>query len=132
MAGYTLVNLKDVEDQAPKFDLSPDLEARFAHDDLELQRAGLSYQRLAPNFRAPFGHRHAEQEEIYLVLAGSGRFKLDDDVIEVKPLDALRVPPETTRGVEAGPAGLEYVAFGAPREGSEPNDAETKPDWWSD
>lgn len=68
MAGYTIVNLKDVEDQAPKFGFAPNLEARFASTPLELEKSGVSYQRLAPNFRAPFSHRHKVQEEVYVVV----------------------------------------------------------------
>ena len=129
MAGYTVVNLKEVEDQAPRFGVSPDLEARMARVALELEHSGVSYQRLAPGFRVPFGHRHKRQEEIYVVLSGSVRVKLDDDVVELKPLDAVRVAKETMRGFEAGPEGVELLAIGAPNTG--PGDAETVPGWWS-
>ena len=79
MAAYTKVNLKDdVEDQAPNFGLAPNLEARMARVPLRLEQSGLSYQRLAPNFRVPFGHRHKTQEEVYLVVSGSVRVKLED------------------------------------------------------
>ena len=83
MAGYTIVNLRDVEDQAPKFGLSPNLQARFPGDSLGLEKSGISLQRLAPNFRVPFGHKQKEQEELYVVLAGSARVKLDDEVVEL-------------------------------------------------
>lgn len=129
MAGYTHKNLlADVEDMAPQFGLAPNLEARFARTALDCERTGISHQRLAPNFRVPFGHRHAEQEEIYVVLSGSGRAKLDDDFVDLKPLDALRVAPATVRAFEAGPEGLELIAFGAPR--GEDNDSELRQDWW--
>lgn len=131
MSAYTKVNLRgDVEDQAPKFGLAPELEARFAHDPLESEVTGLSYQRLAPGARVPFGHRHEAQEEIYVVLSGSGRAKLDGDLVELSALDALRIAPQTMRALEAGPEGLELVAFGAPR--GERNDAEMAAGWWSD
>ena len=129
MAGYTVVNLKEVEDQAPRFGVSPDLEARMARVALELEHSGVSYQRLAPGFRVPFGHRHKRQEEIYVVLSGSVRVKLDDDVVELKPLEAVRVAKETMRGFEAGPEGAELLAIGAPNTG--PGDADTVPGWWS-
>jgi uncharacterized cupin superfamily protein len=129
MAGYTVVNLKEVEDQAPRFGVSPDLEARMARVALELENSGVSYQRLAPGFRVPFGHKHKRQEEIYVVLSGSLRAKLEDDVVELKPLDAVRVAKETMRGFEAGPEGAELLAIGAPNTG--PGDAETVPGWWS-
>lgn len=130
MASYTVRNLQEVEDSAPAFGLSPQLEARFARDALGLERAGLSYQRLAPNARVPFGHRHREQEELYVVVAGSGRIKLDDDVVELGQWDAVRIPAETMRCLEAGPDGIGFLAFGAPYNG--PGDAELVPDWWSD
>ncbi len=130
MAGYAIVNLKEVEDQAPKFGFSPGLEARFARVPLGLKNSGIGYFRLAPNFRVPFRHKHERQEEVYVLVGGSARAKLDDEVIELKPWDALRVSPETVRGFEAGPEGAEYVAFGAPNTGN--RDAEPAPNWWTD
>ncbi len=129
MAGYTIKNLKEVEDSAPKFGLSPGLEARFAREPLELERSGVSYQRLAPDTRAPFGHRHKMQEELYLIVGGGGRIKLDDDVVELQQWDAVRISAETMRCIEAGPEGLELVAFGTPYTG--PGDAELSPGWWT-
>jgi mannose-6-phosphate isomerase-like protein (cupin superfamily) len=131
MADYTKVNLKeDVEDQAPNFGLAPDLEARMARVPLGLEHSGISYQRLAPNFRVPFGHKHKTQEEVYVVVSGSVRVKLEDEVVELKQWDAIRVPKETTRGFEAGPEGVEILAIGAPSTG--PGDAEVAQDWWGD
>jgi mannose-6-phosphate isomerase-like protein (cupin superfamily) len=127
---HTLVNLKDVEDMAPKFGYAPDLESRFARTALGLQNSGLSYFRVAPDYRIPFGHRHDEQEEVYLVVSGSARVKLDDEVIELATWDAIRVPPGTTRGLQGGPDGAEIIAFGAPN--TENKDAEIVPDWWTD
>ncbi len=130
MAGYTIKNLKEVEDSAPKFGLSPGLEARFARESLGLESSGVSYQRLAPNTRGPFGHRHNQQEELYLIVGGSGRIKLDDDVVALRRWDAVRISPETMRCLEAGPDGLELAAFGAPYTG--PGDADLTPGWWAD
>ncbi len=130
MAGYTIQNLKDVEDQAPNFGLSPQLEARMARVPLELENFGVSYQRLGPNFRVPFGHKHKNQEEVYLVVSGSMRAKVEDEVVELKQWDALRVHKDTMRGFEAGPEGAEIIAVGAPNTG--PGDAEVEQDWWSD
>ena len=131
MAAYTLKNLKaDVEDSAPGFGFAPDMEARFAREPLELQESGLSYLRLAPGFRVPFGHSHKSQEEVYVLVDGSGRLKLDDEVVELKRWDAVRIPKETTRNFEAGPDGAELILFGAPNAG--PGDAETKLGWWSE
>jgi mannose-6-phosphate isomerase-like protein (cupin superfamily) len=129
MSEYTKVNMKEVEDQAPKFGLSPDLEARFARVPLDAELVGVSYQRLAPNFRIPWGHTHKTQEEVYVLISGSATMKLGDDVVELKPWDAVRVPKETMRGFEAGPDGAEIVAIGAP---GGPGDAEMEQGWWSD
>jgi mannose-6-phosphate isomerase-like protein (cupin superfamily) len=130
MAGYTLVNLRDVEDMAPKFGFAPNVEARFARVPLELEQSGVSYFRIAPGFRMPFGHRHETQEEVYLVLSGSARMKLDDAVVELGAMDAVRVAPDTTRGMEAGADGAEIIAFGAPTQDN--RDAQLVPEWWTD
>jgi uncharacterized cupin superfamily protein len=129
VADYTVVNLKeDVEDKAPAFGYAPGLEARFARQTLGLEKSGLSYFRVAPGFRVPFGHRHTEQEEVYLVLSGGARVALDGEVVELKPWDAVRIPSGTMRGLEAGPLGAEVLAFGAPN--TENGDIEMEQDWW--
>jgi mannose-6-phosphate isomerase-like protein (cupin superfamily) len=131
VAGYTYKNLRaDVTDSAPRFGLGDSMEAHFARNALDCERSGISYQKLGPGFRVPFGHSHAEQEEIYVVLSGSGRAKLDDEIVDLEPLDALRVAATTVRAIEAGPEGLELIAFGAPR--TPENDAEMLPGWWAD
>ena len=132
MGDYTKVNLKsDVDDQAPNFGLSPNLEARFARGKLELEKSGVSYQKVAPGFRVPFGHTHSEQEEVYVILAGGGRAKVGDDVIELQAFDALRVAAGAWRGFEAGDEGVELVAFGARcGMGPDDNDTEMQPGWW--
>lgn len=133
MAGYTIVNLKQVEDSAPRFGLAPNLEARFAGRDFELQSSGVSYLRLAPGFRVPFGHKHRVQEELYVVVDGSARLKLDDGIVELARWDAVRVPGERMRCFEAGPDGAEILAYGAPRTSdSAASDAELTPGWWVD
>jgi uncharacterized cupin superfamily protein len=131
MGGYTKVNLKeDVDDQAPNFGLEGRIEARMARVALELENAGVTYQRLAPNFRVPFGHKHKRQEEIYILVSGSARIKLEDQVLELKPWDAVRVHKDTIRGFEGGPEGAELLAIGAPNTG--PGDAEVLQGWWAD
>jgi mannose-6-phosphate isomerase-like protein (cupin superfamily) len=128
-APYTVVNLKDVEDAAPSRGLSPNLEARFARKPLELEQSGLTYLRMAPGFREPFGHSHGTQEEVYVVISGSLRMKLDDEIVELRAWDAIRIPPQTVRGREAGPNGAEMLLFGAPQaEG----DGELLREWWTD
>ena len=129
MVGYTVKNLKEIEDQAPKFGFAPKLEARFARGAVEGQTLGLSLMTLAPNFRIPFGHKHSGQEEIYVVIRGSARIKVEDEVVELGEWDAIRFDRNTMRAVEAGPDGVEYLAFGA---GDDPRDAEMVPNWWSD
>jgi len=129
MADYTLVNLKEVEDQAPRFGLAPNIEARMARVALGLQHSGVSYQRLAPNFRLPFGHRHKQQEEVYVLVNGSARIKLEDEIVDLRPWDAVRVAKDTMRGFEAGPEGAELIAIGAPNTG--PGDADMAQGWWS-
>jgi mannose-6-phosphate isomerase-like protein (cupin superfamily) len=129
MAGYTKLNLKgDVEDQAPKFEMSPELEFRTARVPLELENSGVSYLGLAPNFRVPFGHHHNTQEEAYVLVSGSAKLKLDDEVIELKPFDAVRIHKDTMRNLESGPEGAEVVLFGAPNAGSD--DAQMEQGWW--
>jgi quercetin dioxygenase-like cupin family protein len=133
MADYTVKNLREIEDSAVKFGYAPDMSARFASGDLGLEKSGVSLQGLAPNKRGPFGHKHGEQEELYVVVAGGGRVKLDDEIVELRTWDALRVPPEVTRQFEAGPDGLELIAYGAPRTGdSAGGDVEMLLGWWSD
>jgi quercetin dioxygenase-like cupin family protein len=128
LAGYTHINLKDVEDMAPKFGMSPGIESRFARKALELEESGMGYYKLAPNYRLPFGHRHTEQEEIYLVVSGSARMKLDDEVVDLAQWDVVRVPGQIARGMEGGPDGAEIIAFGAPN--TENKDAEMVQDFW--
>jgi quercetin dioxygenase-like cupin family protein len=129
MANYTLRNLKDdVENSAEKFGLAPDLETRFGRTSLELEGGGFSYQSLAPDYEVPFGHRHRAQEEVYVVIAGSGRAKLDGEVQELRQWDALRVAPPVARGFAAGPDGMELLAIGF----GEGGDGETLENYWAD
>jgi mannose-6-phosphate isomerase-like protein (cupin superfamily) len=131
VADYTLLNLKrDVEDSGERFGYAPNMEARFARTALNLDKSGISYFKLAPGFRVPFGHRHAEQEEIYVVLSGNARVKLDDEVLELQEMDAVRIPVSTMRGFEAGPDGVEILAFGAPD--TDNKDIEMDQEFWPD
>lgn len=123
---YTIQNLRDVEDAAAAGGLGEVQEARFAGKPLDAQDTGLALQRVKPGRRQAFGHRHEKAEEIYVVLAGSGRAKLDDDVVELRPFDALRVAPGVARAFEGGPDGIELLALGPHHEG----DAEILADFW--
>lgn len=125
---YTLKNLKQVEDQAPNFGLAEMGESRFAREPLGAQSVGLAYYVLSPGKRQPFGHSHKEDEEIYVVLSGSGRARLGEEIVDLKPFDALRVAPSTTRAFEAGDDGLELLAFGGHHEG----DYQLVQDFWVD
>jgi uncharacterized cupin superfamily protein len=131
MSDYTHINLKtDVDDQAPNFGLSPNLEARMARVPLGLENSGVSYVRIAPGFRIPFGHRHKQQEEVYVLVNGSARIKIEDEVRDLKQWDAVRLHRDTLRGFEAGDDGAEFIAIGAPNTG--PGDADVIQEWWSD
>jgi mannose-6-phosphate isomerase-like protein (cupin superfamily) len=130
---FTLRNIKeDLEDIGPRFDGAPDLEFRAATKALELEKSALSYQRVPPGYRFPYGHSHTKQEEVYVVLRGSGRMKVDDEIVELKEWDAVRVPPGMWRGYEAGPEGLEILVIGAPNLGEDPReDVDGQRDWWA-
>ena len=129
MADYTRVNFKsDVEDMAPKFGYAPQVEARFARKNLELEKSGLSYFKIAPDFKMPFGHVHSEQEEIYVVVSGNAQAKIGDDVIDLGQWDAVRIPPGVLRSFGGGPDGAEILAFGAPN--TENADIEMQTGFW--
>jgi mannose-6-phosphate isomerase-like protein (cupin superfamily) len=131
---FTLINVReDLEDLGPRFDGAPDLEFRAATKALELEQSAVSYQRVPPDYRFPYGHTHRTQEEVYVVLRGSGRMKLDDEIVMLEQWDAVRVPPGTWRGYEAGPEGLELLVVGAPNLGEDPRgDVDGERDWWGD
>lgn len=128
MTDFTIKNLKEIDDSAA--DRGPDIEARFARKHLGSEHLGVTYFRYGPGYRSPFGHRHREQEEAYVVISGSGRVRLDDQVLELRPWDVLRVAPRVVRSFEGGPDGLELVAIGSDR--PEGGDGEMIPDHWSD
>ena len=125
---FTLKNLAEVDDSAPRFGYAEVQEARFAKDELDAEQTGVSYQRVKPGKRQAFAHRHDRAEEVYVVLRGSGQAKLDDDLVEVRALDAIRVAPGVTRAFQAGPDGLELLAVGPRHDG----DGAVLPGWWSD
>jgi mannose-6-phosphate isomerase-like protein (cupin superfamily) len=125
---YSIKNLREVEDSAPKHGFSETQEARFPRGDLETQTTGLAYHVVRPGKRQAFGHRHQDAEEVYVVLAGSGRVKLDDEVLDISAMDAIRVAPTVGRAFEAGDEGLELLAFGPRHAG----DGEIIQDFWGD
>ena len=123
---YSQVNLVDIEDVAPANGFGDRWEARVARTALGAQQTGVTHFRLLAGKRSPFSHRHAVAEEIYVILSGTGRLKLDDEIIDVRTLDAVRVRPEVARAFEAGSDGLEFLAFGP----HHPGDGEPVDDPW--
>jgi mannose-6-phosphate isomerase-like protein (cupin superfamily) len=128
MSAFSIKNFKEVDDSAA--DRGPDVEARFARKHLDSDHLGVSYFRYGSGFRAPFGHRHRQQEEAYVVVSGSGRVKLDDEVVELRQWDVLRVAPQVVRSFEAGPDGIELIAVGNDR--PEGGDGEMVQGHWAD
>jgi quercetin dioxygenase-like cupin family protein len=128
MANYTKLNLLELEDSVG--DRAPEIEGRFGRTKLGTRDLGVSHFRYAPRFRSTMGHRHREQEEAYVVVAGSGRVLLDGELVELRQWDAVRVAPEVVRAFEAGPDGLEVIAVGGPK--PEGGDGETAPAEWPD
>lgn len=125
---FTIVNLREIEDQAPGYGVGELQEMRPVRDALDCEQLGLSLQRTKPNQRGAFGHRHERQEEIYVIVAGSGRMKIGDQVQEIKVWDAIRVAATTPRAFEAGADGLDFLAIGAPMGNS--GDGEMLKDFW--
>jgi uncharacterized cupin superfamily protein len=130
MSDYTIVNLGDVDNVAPKFQMPEGIDVRFPKRDLGCTIGGIGVERLAPGVRMPFGHTHATQEEIFVVAEGSGRAKIDDEIHELRHWDIVRVGPGTMRNFEAGSDGITLIAFGAPI--AEESDGELVPGWWTD
>ena len=128
MTDYKRVNLKDVDNAAAE--RGPGLEARFGRKHLDSDHLGVSYFRYAPGFRVPYGHRHKLQEEAYVVVSGSGRMRLDDEIIDLAQWDLVRVAPNVVRAFEAGPDGLELIVAGSDR--PEEGDGELVQDFWTE
>jgi uncharacterized cupin superfamily protein len=123
---YTQINLAEIEDVAPANGFADRWQARAARTALGAQQTGVTHFRLLPGKRSPFVHRHASAEEIYVILSGTGRLKLDDDFLDVRALDAIRIAPAVARAFEAGSDGLEFLAFGP----HHPGDGELVDDEW--
>ena len=131
MAAYTVQNLKEIENQGVKFGIDEnDAEFRMAKDPLECTGCGITYMRLGSGWRTPFGHTHTTQEEIYVLVNGSARMKIDDEIVELQPFTAVRVSPEAMRSYEGGPEGADLIVIGTPRTGG--GDANVQPGWWTD
>ena len=128
MSRFTIKNLKDVEDSAGEG--TPGFEERFARKYLDSEHLGISYFRYGPDVRSPVAHSHREQEEAYVVVGGSGRVRLDDEVHPIGQWDVIRVSPEAIRAFEAGPDGLQLIAVGSDR--PEGGDGVLAPSAWID
>jgi len=113
MPDYAIVNLLEIDDSVEG--RVPGLEGRFSRKHLGSRDLGVSHFRYAPGTRTPGGHSHREQEEAYVVAAGSGRVRLDDEIREIRQWDVIRVAPEVVRGFESGPEGLDLIAIGGPK-----------------
>jgi uncharacterized cupin superfamily protein len=124
---YAKTNIDDAEDLAAKFGMSELGEARYIREDVGADAIGVTHYRMKPGKRTGFGHRHREAEEMYVVLAGSGRVKVDDDILDLRARDVVRVAPAAVREFEAGPDGMELLATGAHVEG----DGEMLQEWWT-
>jgi quercetin dioxygenase-like cupin family protein len=128
MSSYTILNLKEIEDSAGE--RAPGIEGRFSRKHLDSEHLGISYFRYAPGVRSPMAHSHREQEEAYVVVSGSGRIRLDDEIHELRQWDVVRIAPATVRAVEAGSDGLELIAVGSDR--PEGGDGVPAPSPWID
>ena len=126
--GYARINIDQVEDLAAKFGMGEIGEARYLREDVGAEAIGLTYYRMNPGKRTGFGHRHERAEEMYVVVAGTGRVKVDDEVIDLRTHDVVRVSPASVREFEAGPDGMELLAAGTHFDG----DGEMLQEWWTD
>ncbi len=129
MSAHTIINLEQLANDAARFGLEDRVELHAGREPLGLQNFGLSLERLSPGFRIPFGHDHKRQEEVYLVVGGSARAKIGEEIVELGKWDAVRIPPGTPRQFEGGPEGAEMVVVGAPLG---PRDSELLDNWWRD
>ncbi len=128
MGDYAKVNVEEIEDLAGTVGAQDRQEARFATGALGMTETGLAFHRMKPSKRQGFGHRHQNAEEICMVLAGDGRVRLDDDVVELAKGDIVRIAPTVARRFEAGPDGMEFIVFGPHHD----KDGEMLPDFWAD
>ena len=128
MTDYTKINFADIENSASGRGF--EIEARFARKQIESEHLGVSQFSYGSRVKPPYGHRHREQEEVYVITGGGGRLRLDDEIIDVRKGDVIRVAPQVVRGFEAGPSGLEMIAIGNDR--PEEGDGEMVHDFWTE
>ena len=128
MSRHTIVNLKQIE--ASEGARANGVDAHFGRSHLDSEHLGVSYFRYPPDSARRIGHHHREQEEAYVVVAGSGQVRLDDEVFDLDQWDVVRVAPDVVRGFRAGPDGLEVIAVGSDR--PEGGDGAMVKDWWTE
>jgi mannose-6-phosphate isomerase-like protein (cupin superfamily) len=128
MTNFTHKNLLEIDNLVT--DRGDGFEARFARSSIDSEHLGVSYFAFPPKFRSPMGHSHREQEEAYVIVSGSGRMRLDDEIVDLEPWDVIRVAPAVVRAFEAGPDGLVYIAVGNDR--PEGGDGQRVDDFWTD
>jgi quercetin dioxygenase-like cupin family protein len=127
MADWTKGNFEDFKDRSPA---EVPMRWLFSRDQVKSTQVGVSRFSYQPGARMPFGHRHKQQEEVYVVVAGSGRAKLEDEIIDLGLWDVLRVAPQVIRAFEAGPDGMELICVGGKRPAG--GDNEGFKDFWVD
>jgi uncharacterized cupin superfamily protein len=126
--GYARINIEDVTDLAAQYGMGELGEARYVREDVGAEGIGLTLYRMNPGTRGGFGHRHERAEEMYVVLSGTGRVKVDDDILDLRPLDVVRVAPASVREFEAGADGMHLLATGTHFK----DDGEMLQEWWTD
>lgn len=125
---YTIFNLREAENMAEKHGFGDRQEARFPRRDLEAEATGVALLKVKAGQRQPFAHRHDKAEEIYVVLNGTGQIKLDDETLDLGPMDAVRIAPHVARSLQGGPDGIEVLAFGPHHE----RDSEMVDGFWDE
>jgi mannose-6-phosphate isomerase-like protein (cupin superfamily) len=132
MAEYSVARVAEVPDMAADVGMDPDhFEIRFLRHNLALENFAVTFERFGAGYRPPRGHRHGVQEEVYFLVSGRAQGKLGDDVIDLEPWTAVRVPPHTTRAFRAaGDEDAVFVTIAAPQ--ADFGDVEFIQDFWTD
>jgi quercetin dioxygenase-like cupin family protein len=113
--GYSRVNVHEIQPDGPGG------AVRFVRRELGVEAFGINWFELPPNFGGQtHDERESGQEEVNVVVRGSGTYEIDGEEVAVREGDVLRFDPETTRGPTSGPDGMTFVAVGARRGSYEP------------
>jgi mannose-6-phosphate isomerase-like protein (cupin superfamily) len=127
MADYTKRNVSELKDSAEEYGVGEAMSVRFPTKELDAEETGMGHHFLKPGKRQSFGHKHDKAEEVYFIVSGSGRVRLDDETVELEKADFLRVAPSVMRRFEGGDDGLEFISFGTRHEG----DGDIDPGFWA-